>query len=309
MFSQKSNIYDAFMYKFKKLIIAFSYTPGLDIQPIIDDMVNTFNFITIKLDGDKMLKPDSYFNYEKLNEEIKKVLDENQKTVELNVPGMFGKGILIYGLNFPQSKINAQIDLQLHYAASVSMFLKANTDDQNIPIYTIDDYNKFKDILADNKVNKYFNIKSSVGSEINDSTFEKIIDFLEWKVYGKDYSLLSTKAKKENAGKKLVNEKPTDVLEISKKNEIIRDEIDKDATDAILSISSDNADYNSKYHTPKKETARYINKKIEDSIQEIDLAEKWDANMENDSMYDMEGGYFNLSNLTDSELEEMLKLV
>lgn len=320
MSESKFNIYDAYMYKYKKFILALSYTPGLDIQPIIDDMAKTFNFITLKLEGPTMLKQDSIFNYEKLNEQIKKILDENQKIVELNIPGSLGKGILLYGLNFPSSKITTPIDLQLHYSASVSMFLKANTDEFGLPQYTVDDYNKFKDILSENKINKYFNIKSVVGFEINDSTFEKIIDFLEWKVYGKDYATLSTKAKKENQNKPLINKDAIDILEVSKKNEVIRDEIDTDTTDASLSITADEADYNGKYHTPIKETARYINKKIEESFTESDLSKEWDSNMDDDSpdeeilIINQNGGSINsfgkkFSQLSDEELNQLIKLI
>ena len=41
----------------------------------------------------------------------------------------------------------------------------------------MNDYNKFKDLLTDNKINKYYNIKSEPTNELNDSVFNKIIDF------------------------------------------------------------------------------------------------------------------------------------
>lgn len=323
MSESKFNIYDAYMYKYKKFILALSYTPGIDIQPIIDDMSKAFNFITLKLEGPIMLKSDSIFNYDKLNEDIKKVLDENQKMIELNIPGILGKGIIIYGLNFPVPKITNPIDLQLHYSASLSMFLKANTDDFGLPQYTVDDFNNFKDLMGENKINKYFNIKSVVGSEINDSTFEKIIDFLEWKVYGKDYATLSTKAKKENASlpiKTFVNKDAIDILEVSKKNEIIREEIDTDTTDASLSISADQVEYEGKYNTPIKETARYANKKIEESFTESDLSKEWDSNMDDDSpneeilIINQNGGSIDnfekkLNQLSYVELDNLIELI
>jgi hypothetical protein len=302
MSEHKSNIYDAYMFKYKKFIIALSYTPGLDIQPIIDDMAKTFNFITLKLEGSKMLKSDSIFNYDKLNSEVSKILSENEKNANLNIPGSLPKGILLYGLNFPASKITNPIDLQLHYSASAAMFLKANVDENNFPMYTIDDYNGFKNMLAENKINKYFNIKSVVGMEINDATFEKIIDFFEFKVYGKDYNILSSKSKKENANKELVNPNPTDILEISKKNEIIREDIDTDTTDAALSISADIADYSGKYNTKKKETAKYLYKKMEAKITDKQMEIPWDADLDNnidtelDTDLDIEGGYISTLN-------------
>ena len=279
MIGQKANIYDAYLYKYKKFILALSYTPGLDIQPIIDDMSKTFNFVIIKLNGPTNLNVKTVleFDYNKLNIDIEKILEENEKQLNSNIPGMLGKGILLYGLNFPEDKIKTSIDLQLHYSASISMFLKANVDENNIPLYTIDDYNNFKDIMKENKINKYFNIKSVVGSELNDSTFEKLIDFFEYKVYGKDYNIYSTKAQNENASKSLVNPNPTDVLEISKKNEIIKNEIVNDDIDIALSIAADNADYSGEYNTKKKETAKYINKKIEESFTESDMQSDWDS--------------------------------
>jgi hypothetical protein len=109
MSEHKPNIYDAYMFKYKKFIIALSYTPGLDIQPIVDDMVKTFNFTSIKLEGPKMLKTDSIFNYDKLNNDINKILSENEKNTNLNIPGSLPKGILLYGLNFPTNKIKCLV--------------------------------------------------------------------------------------------------------------------------------------------------------------------------------------------------------
>jgi len=222
----------------------------------------------------------------------------------------------------------------------MTMFLKANVDENNIPIYTIDDYNNFKDLIADNKINKYYNIKSIVGSEINDSVFEKIIDFFEFKVYGKDYNLYSTKAKKERAElplKPLVNKESTDSFEANsnKINEKIKDEIDRDTTDTALSIAADNADYSGKYNNPRKETAYYINKKIAENMTD-DMSSEWDSDMDKDeededdisnntasttnasttnSFFDQHntvqlGGSKNeLDHMTDSELENLLKFV
>jgi len=115
----KYNIYEAFLYKYKKFIIAFSYTPGFNPQPIINDIKNTFNLVTIKLDGSDMLKSDSIFNYDKLNKDIKELLDKNKMKINDSELGYYGKGILLYGLNFPQDKIDVPIDLQLHFITSL----------------------------------------------------------------------------------------------------------------------------------------------------------------------------------------------
>jgi hypothetical protein len=285
MSSKKFNIYQAYLYKYKKFIFCLSYTPGLDISAIISDIQKTFNLLTIKLDGSNMLKTDSIFDYDKLNNNIEKILEENNNLFKLNLPGEFGKGILLYGLNFPPNKIKTQIDLQLHISSSLSIFLKTNSDENSIPIYTVDDYNNFKELLKDNKINKYYNIKSSIGSEFNDSIFEKIIDFLEFKVYGKDYNLYSTKAKKENEQNKsqqLVNPNAIDILEVSKHNELIRNQIDDDTTELALSIAADNADYSGKYNNPRKETAYYINKKIAENFTDEDMSTEWDSDSTTD---------------------------
>ena len=41
MNTNKYNIYEAYLYRFKKFILAFSYTPGFDIKFLIDDMQHT----------------------------------------------------------------------------------------------------------------------------------------------------------------------------------------------------------------------------------------------------------------------------
>jgi hypothetical protein len=274
----KYNIYEAFLYKYKKFIIAFSYTPGLDLQPIINDMKNTFNLITIKLDGPNMLKLDSQFNYDKLNNDIEKVLNNNKIRLNNSEPLYYGQGILLYGLNFPQDKINFLIDLQLHFSTSLGSFLKSFTDKNNNPLYTTDDYNKFKDIIASNKINKYFNIKSEITNDVNDAVFDKIIDYLEFKVYGKLYEIYSTKSQKEKSSKPLqplTSDKFEDNKNILKKNREIYEELDNDSTDLALSIASDNADY--LYPTKLKHTSKYINKQLDsDSDQDIES----DSNLE-----------------------------
>jgi hypothetical protein len=260
------NIYDAFLYRYKKFILAFTYTPGFNINYIIDDIAKTFNLQIIKLEGDTMLKSDSIFNYSKLNSDVNKLLTESDFKIKTNSPGYFGQGILIYGLSMPTKNLDFYIDLQLHFSTSVTMFLKSNSDPDGKIIYTIDDYNTFKDLLTENKVHKYFNLKADVSPDLNDSVFEKIIDFLEFKVYGKDYEKYATKLQKEKNKKNdltpLVNPKPTDVLAISEKNQLANEKRDELLTDAILSSVSDIFDANDKYPTKKRHTNYNIYKKM-----------------------------------------------
>jgi hypothetical protein len=260
------NIYDAYLYRYKKFILAFTYTPGFDIKYVIDDIAKTFNCQIIKLEGDSILKADSKFNYSKLNSDVKKLLSESDFKIKSNLPGYFGQGILIYGLNIPTKNLDFQIDLHLHFSASINMFLKSNSEPDGKKTYTVDDYKKFKDLLAENKIHKYFNQKVDPSSDLNDSVFEKIIDFLEIKVYGKDYEKYSTKLSKErnqkNNLKPLVNPKPNDVLAISQKNQLANDKRDELLTDVILSSVSDIYDTNDKYPTKKSHTNYHIYKKM-----------------------------------------------
>jgi len=274
------NIYDAFLYKYKKFILAFTYTPGFDPNLIIDDIGKTFNLFIIKLDGPSMLKSDSIFDYDKLNDKIDKLLLESSDKLNTNIIGHYGQGILIYGLNFPLNKLKFQIDLHLHFSTSLGMFLKSNTNQDGQILYTVDDYNKFKDILAENKVHKYFNIKSDVTTEVADAVFEKIIDFLEFKVYGKDYDKYSTKAKKELAASNTTNPKPmqnpssVDIYTSSSKSEMIREKYDEILTDSILSSVSDIFDSNPLFPTKKKHTNYHIYKNMAKNIELSESEEK-----------------------------------
>ncbi len=224
MNTNKYNIYEAYLYRFKKFILAFSYTPSFDIQPIIDDMKITFNLHLIKLDGDTYLKSNSVFNYEKLNADIEKILADN-KEVSLTTTN-YGTGILIYGLSFPTNLLKYQIDIHLHFALSANIFLKTNSKS------TLEEYNNFKIILANNKIHKYFNIKSKNLTDINNSVFDKIIDYLEFKVYDKDYKIYSTKAIKENKIKPTskISSDTSDTVNTS----LTPDEIDIITTDIAL---------------------------------------------------------------------------
>ena len=93
----KYNINDAFIHKYKKFILAFTYTPGFDIDYIINDLTQTFGFKIFKLEGPNMLKSDSIFNYTKLNNEVNKLLEEFETNTNANMPVHKQSNILIYG--------------------------------------------------------------------------------------------------------------------------------------------------------------------------------------------------------------------
>jgi hypothetical protein len=264
-------IYDAYLYKYKKFILALTYTPGYNIQYIIDDIIETFHLHPIKLEGSDMLSQNSVFNYDKLNTEVNTMLEDDKHKLKHSPKGYYGTGILIYGLNFTPSKLNFQIDLQLHFSTPISMFLKSMASTDGKIIYTVDDYNKFKDLMSDNKIHKYFNIKSEPSNEINDSVYAKIVDFFEFKVYGKDYDKFSTKSIKEKEGKKLeIMAEPDAVpaIESNKQNEILNDALENISADLALSISFDELD--EIYPTKKKYTNRFNNKKIEKELKNDD---------------------------------------
>jgi len=249
MNTNKYNIYEAYLYRFKKFILAFTYTPGFDIKFLIDDMQQTFNLNVIQLDGDSYLKSNSVFNYDKLNSDIEKILEKN-KEITLTTTN-YCTGILIYGLNFPSKLLKFQIDIHLHFSLSANLFLKTNSNS------TLDEYNNFKTLLADNKIHKYFNIKSTKLIDINNSVFDKIIDFLEFKVYDKDYKIYSTKAKKEN--KLLPTPTPTNITPNKNNSSYTDEEIDIITTESALSdaeLSTINT-YTESYIDPNTELDSY----------------------------------------------------
>jgi hypothetical protein len=215
----KYNIYEAFLYTFKNFILVLTYTPGFDIDFIIDDMIQTFNFKLIKLEGPSDLKQDSIFNYDKLNNDVIKYIEDNKEITSTTTS--YGTGILITGLNIPSNILKFKIDLHLHFSLSSNLYLKTVKDS------SIDEYNKFQSILVDNKINKYFNIKSFKSIEINNSVFEKIIDYLEFKIYGKDYNIYSTKSK--------LNPAPIQPSEPKNTQKFSDEEIFNVTTDAALS--------------------------------------------------------------------------
>jgi len=273
------NIYDTFLYKYKKFILAFTYTPGFNIDYVIDDIAKTFNFKCLKLDGESMLKPDSQFNYSKLNMDLNNIIAESNLKIKTNSPGFYGQGILIYGLTFPTEKLNFQIDLQLHFSTTISMFLKSNSEPDGKIIYTVDDYNKLKDLIADNKIHKYFNLKIDPAIDLNDAVFDKIIDFIEFKVYGKvNYEKYATKILKEQKSKNdpnlFINPKPVNVFAISEKNELANEKRDELLTDVILSSVSDMYDANDIYPTKKSHTNYQIYKKMAKKIELSDTESK-----------------------------------
>lgn len=215
----KYNIYEALLYKNKKFILAFSYTPGFNPSTIIDDMSKTFNLKIVKLECSNI----SNCNYDKLNNDIKKLLDENESTLKTSYErGYYGMGILIHGLNFQSDKLKFKIDLQLHFAISKTMYLSNSSN-------TKEDYDNFKKYLDTNKINKYYNIKAEPNEELNDSVFRKIIDYIEFKVYKKEDKKLYTTAYKQPK-LKTINE----IVEIKDGNTIeTESEIESDSSNVL----------------------------------------------------------------------------
>lgn len=171
------NIYDAYLYKYKKLILIITHTPGLDISDLITDISQSFNMRTIKLEGPNMIKKDNLdqYNYKKVNNDVANILKENNDKLNSSFKGYYGQGILLYGLSFPKSKIEFKADLHIHLSITQKLFIKLNSDVEESL------YDKFKDILIENIINKYYNLKTDMTDEINDTLFYKIIDFIEKK--------------------------------------------------------------------------------------------------------------------------------
>ena len=190
------NIYDAFLYKYKKLILIITHTPGLDITDLITDISQNFNMRTINLEGPKIIKKDNLdqYNYKKVNNDVANILKENDDKLKSSFKGYYGQGILLYGLSFPKSKIDFRPDLHLHLSITQKQFIKLNSNVEGSL------YDSFADILSQNIINKYYNLKTDMTDEINDTIFYKIIDFIEKKIYNKNYEEYSTKNKmlKEN---------------------------------------------------------------------------------------------------------------
>lgn len=233
------NIYDAYLYKYKKFILIITHTPGLDINDLIKDISQSFNMRTIKLEGQKMIKKDNLdqFNYKKVNSDVANILKENNDKLNSIFKDYYGQGILLYGLSFPKSKIEFRADLHLHLSVTQKMFIKLNSDvDGSL-------YDSFKDILSQNIINKYYNLKTDITDEINDTIFYKIIDFIEQKVYGKNYEQYSTKNKMSKEDSQIELSQESNQTDESKYKTIvdeISDEIEKDSIEEAL----EDAEYN-----------------------------------------------------------------
>jgi hypothetical protein len=216
------NIYDAYLYKYKKFILIISYTPGINIDFLIDDISKTFNLKKIKL---------FEMNYDETNNKVNKYLEENEFNINNSLEHYYGIGLLIYGHTFPIDNLKFRPDLQLHISSSLKMFL--NFDKKN----TKEMYDNLTNSLVNNKINKYYNIKHPINIEFNDKIYDKIIDFIMYKVYDKEtYMLYSKKSDKLN----ISNIVPDNNLESSDLIELENlDDSDSDSVSSNLSNLSE----------------------------------------------------------------------
>jgi len=220
--NNKINVYDAFLYKNKKFIMVFSYLPNTvhHVQPFIDEMAKSFNLKIINMD--QLL--DKPISYTKLESHVQQILSESNTKLQSMSPslnfGYYGQGILIHGSSFVNHKITFYVDLHLYFSLSLTIFLSLN------PTKTIDDFNLLKKSFENIKINKYFNLKPDLNDDsdkILDEVFFKIVDFIEFKVYGKDYDIYSSLNKKT---KPMPKSKSKSVLQKSYDNEYMQSVID-----------------------------------------------------------------------------------
>lgn len=184
----KYNIYEAFLYKFKQFILGITYIPGFDISNIIDDISKTFSLIPIKLNDDFNLDNK---NLENFNKKVNNIIEENNLRIKSNFPIQNIQGILIYGLTLPDKLLSFNINFHLHLSLNKEMYKKLNKNAD------IKEYNNFQKLLENNKIHKYYNIKTELNKKLNNNIFDKIVDFIEFKLYGKDYNIFSTAARKK----------------------------------------------------------------------------------------------------------------
>jgi hypothetical protein len=215
------NVYEAYLYKYKKCILAFSYIPGINIDFIVNDIAKTFNMKIVKLSINN-----NNLDYDKLNKDVENIINENNKFIESIHPNVdtnnpyYGQGILIYGLSFPQTKITFKIDRQFHFSLSQVLYLKLN------PNSTIEEYNRLIADITTNNVNRYLNIKSEITMDINNDVYNRIIDYFESRVYSKeDYLLYSTKNTSTDKGSTLKAKLPEEKT-ISTTDNVIEPEQD-----------------------------------------------------------------------------------
>ena len=260
-------IYDAYLYKYKKFILIISHTPGLSVDLLVDDISKAFNLKKIKLNN---------LNYDELNNKINKYLEENDFNINNNLKHYLGMGLVIYGNTFPTDKLKFKQDLQLHVSSSLKMFLKYdNTNTKEI-------YDNLSKELVNNKINKYYNIKQPIDIEFNNKVFDKIIDFIMFKVYDKEnYKLYS---KKLNDISNTITE--LDSTELDKLDSTELDKLDSTELDNLDSTELDN---------------------IEST--DIDYSDSIESSYNYSKLSTLYNNLLNLNNISNKEINELLRYI
>jgi len=159
------NVLDILLSEKNKYIILFS---GLDMSPInhvVKELCNAFNATILDfnhLEFDDSLDP--------INNRVKDLLKKDKQI------------LFIKGKSFITTKLKIPVDQ--HINISINERTVNNTEL----------FSKYKAILGDNRINKYFNFKHDQNvDEYIDKIFLHIIDDIEKKVYKDKYETLSYK--------------------------------------------------------------------------------------------------------------------
>ena len=181
------NVYDAFLYKNKLFIIAITYYPDLNIDPIVQEISKPFNLAQLYLKSTDLTDITKY-DFESLNNNITRLITASESKLQLNQRGYFGQGIIIIGNILPFEKISKKIDIHIHIDTNISHLktLKSDYDEQK--------FNTFKTFFTsiNQKIHKYINLKSEINDSIIDQVFNKIIDYIEHSVYKDSYDTYAT---------------------------------------------------------------------------------------------------------------------
>jgi hypothetical protein len=173
------NVLDVLLIKKKKYIVLFS---GLDFSPVeqvANDLAKDFgaivlNFIHLGLTD----------SLDPINNRVNDLLAKKESSP---------KPLFIIGKTFPSDKLKIPVDL--HFNLSLHPIAIQKLD----PLKRPELAQTYTDSIKTNRVSRYINLKKDIViPEVEDEIFGLIIDDIEKKVYGDDYSTLGSKAGKQS---------------------------------------------------------------------------------------------------------------
>lgn len=166
------NLLEAYIAKHKRLVIMLSYTPGLDMSSIIEDLNRDLGFTVLHMEGKALAQLD----YNPLNMAVRAAMDENEVDNRASIIDVPLK-LIVTAPVFMTDKLTWKSDVHFKLAASAKLASRLTGNDER-------GSHTGAPPPGEARVTRFINIATENWHDVADKIFEKLMSWLDTRMHG-----------------------------------------------------------------------------------------------------------------------------